>query len=451
MPGSPDTIRVLFMADSHLGFDLPVRPRVKRRRRGHDFQANHDRALAAARTVGADLVVHGGDLFHRPGALPTLVFQAFRGLLEVADAGISVFVVPGNHERSRIPHPHLAAHPHLHIFDVPKTVSMQVKGSRVAVVGFPYRRRKVREDFTEILRETGCRDGAAEGDADGDVNGDAEVAGDADLRLLCMHHCVEGATVGPSDYTFRNAPDVIRGAELPETVAAVLSGHIHRPQILTRDLSGRALPAPVIYSGSVERTAFAEMGEEKGFFMLDFRPGPGGGALERQQFIRLPARPMVEEEVYPDGSGGGNGRTRPWDDAGGTRRNGVGRADRTNDANRGKRTDRPHVFARPSLADEGSGLPPNIWTAALLRRRIAEVVEQAPEDAVLRLRVHGVLPANARAPLSAASLRRMAPPEMNLEVLVVEDRGRRAPWRRGGPVAPSPGPSCEVGVLRLRV
>lgn len=41
-------IRVLFLADSHLGIDLPAQPRVPRRRRGHDFLANHALALAPA-------------------------------------------------------------------------------------------------------------------------------------------------------------------------------------------------------------------------------------------------------------------------------------------------------------------------------------------------------------------------------------------------------------------
>jgi len=35
-------IRILLMADTHLGFDLPFRPRIKRRRRGPDFFANFE-------------------------------------------------------------------------------------------------------------------------------------------------------------------------------------------------------------------------------------------------------------------------------------------------------------------------------------------------------------------------------------------------------------------------
>jgi DNA repair protein SbcD/Mre11 len=56
-------IRILFLADSHLGFDLPSAPRVQRRRRGADFLANYAAALEPARAGAVDLVVHGGDVF----------------------------------------------------------------------------------------------------------------------------------------------------------------------------------------------------------------------------------------------------------------------------------------------------------------------------------------------------------------------------------------------------
>ena len=42
-------IRILFLADTHLGFDLAFRPRIERRRRGPEFFANFERALQPAR------------------------------------------------------------------------------------------------------------------------------------------------------------------------------------------------------------------------------------------------------------------------------------------------------------------------------------------------------------------------------------------------------------------
>ena len=44
-------IRILLVADSHLGFDLPFRPRIKRRRRGPDFFVNFEWALVPTRPM----------------------------------------------------------------------------------------------------------------------------------------------------------------------------------------------------------------------------------------------------------------------------------------------------------------------------------------------------------------------------------------------------------------
>ena len=41
-------IRILFLADTHLGLDLPFRPRIQRRRRGPEFFTNFERALRPA-------------------------------------------------------------------------------------------------------------------------------------------------------------------------------------------------------------------------------------------------------------------------------------------------------------------------------------------------------------------------------------------------------------------
>ena len=94
--------RILFLADTHLGFDFPFRPRIQRRRRGVDFFANFKQALAPALNGEVDCVVHGGDLLYRSKVLPQLVEMAFEPLKRVADKGIPVYLVPGNHERSAI-------------------------------------------------------------------------------------------------------------------------------------------------------------------------------------------------------------------------------------------------------------------------------------------------------------------------------------------------------------
>jgi len=268
-------VRVLFCADTHLGFDFPFRPRVARHRRGDDFFRNYERIVERARAGDVDLVVHGGDLLYRSRVPARLVEMAFAPLRRVADAGVPVVVVPGNHERSHIPYPLLALHSRIHIFDRPRTFSLRAAGRSLALVGFPYCREGIRDRFADLVARASAG------------------APSSDIRLLCMHHCFEGATVGPHDYTFRRAPDVVQAEALPHGYAAFLSGHIHRFQVLTRDLRGRGLPAPVLYPGSIERTSRAEAAEPKGYLLLTFAPASAaGGRLVRWRFCRLPTRPM---------------------------------------------------------------------------------------------------------------------------------------------------------------
>jgi exonuclease SbcD len=338
------TVRILLLADTHLGIDLPRRPRIERRRRGHDFTANYERALHAARDHAAHAVVHGGDIFYRSRVPASLVQAGFAPLKRLADSGIPVYVVPGNHERSAIPFPLLAEHPHIHLFDRPRTFTAEWDGMRVALAGFPFQRSGVRGTFRGLLDETGW-----------------ERAG-ADLNLLCVHQCVEGATVGPQNYTFRYADDVVSAGDVPAPFAAVLAGHIHRHQVLTTDLRGRALPTPVIYPGSIERTSFAERDEEKGYVLLEVAAGgERGGVLRRSTFHTLPARPMVIEEIQADG---------------------VDRAD--------------------------------------MHRLLTAAIRRVPEDAVLRIRVHGVPRPGGFAALRAGSVRALTPPTMNVDVVLVD-------------------------------
>jgi DNA repair exonuclease SbcCD nuclease subunit len=96
-------MRILFLADTHLGVDLAFRPRIERRRRGPEFFANFKRALQPALDGQVDCVVHGGDLLFRSKVPARLVQMAFEPLRQVADREIPVYLVPGNHEyQSRV-------------------------------------------------------------------------------------------------------------------------------------------------------------------------------------------------------------------------------------------------------------------------------------------------------------------------------------------------------------
>ena len=341
----PERVRILFLADTHLGFDLPTRARIQRRRRGHDFLANYATALQPALDGDVDLVIHGGDVFNRSRPPTSVAWQAFEPLTRVADKGIPVFVVPGNHERGRIPQIRFAQHPRIHLFDRPRTYVLDVRGVRVAIAGFPSERHDVRTQFADLVEATRWR------------------KVDAHAKLLCIHQCVEGARVGPNDFTFTTAADVIRGRDIPSGFSAVLSGHIHRHQVLTRDLRGQAIAAPVLYPGSIERTSIAEADEAKGFMIVDVTCDQSATQLG-WEFRHLPARPLVRRELALEG-----------------------------------------------VADHA------------LETAIVSLIAECADDAVLTLRIVGTMSEHARRMLAAANLRRLAPPTMNVDLKLEDDDG----------------------------
>jgi exonuclease SbcD len=339
-------VRVLFLADTHLGFDLAFRPRIERRRRGPEFFANFERALLPAFEGRVDCVVHGGDLLFRSKVPAKLVDMAFKPLKQVADSEIPVCLVPGNHERSAIPHRHLGEHPQIHIFDSPQTFRLQKNNVTIALAGFPFVRHRVGHKFLSLIDQTGYN------------------RLPADIHLLCIHQSVEGATVGPVGYTFRSSPDVINACDIPGKFSAVLAGHIHRFQILTRDLKTRTLPAPVFYPGSIERTSFAERNEKKGYLILEFEPkSEMDSALKRWQFHELPARPMIQLDLHA--SGMTNFDLRSW-----------------------------------------------------IGIRLAAI----PEDSIVKLKIHGTVPHQAMEVLCAPALRALAPETMNIDAVFIEAR-----------------------------
>ncbi len=129
-------------------------------------------------------------------------------------------------------------------------------------------------------------------------------------------------------------------------------------RILTHDLGGRSLNAPVVYPGSIERTSFAERDEAKGFMILEIEGARvSGGHLARWVFHELPARPMF------------------------------------------------------SITIDASGLP-----ARVLSETIGSAITALPDDAVVQLRVEGDLLPGAESVLRAAHLRGLHPPTMTVDL-----------------------------------
>jgi DNA repair exonuclease SbcCD nuclease subunit len=177
---------------------------------------------------------------------------------------------------------------------------------------------------------------------------------------------VDGATVGPADYMFRYAQDVVKITDIPSEFAAVLAGHIHRFQVLTTNTHGMPLPSPIFYPGSIERTSFAEKDEEKGYLILEFETsGPAADQLKGWEFHQLYARPMIQLELHA-------------------------------------------AAMRPKELEA--------W--------LKNSLEQLPPDSVVKLKIHGEVTADIMNVLRAPSLRSLAPGTMNIDAVFPEFIGK---------------------------
>jgi DNA repair exonuclease SbcCD nuclease subunit len=167
--------------------------------------------------------------------------------------------------------------------------------------------------------------------------------------------------VGPTGYRFRYGADVINTDDIPAGIIAVLSGHIHRFQVLTQNLKGRSLLIPNFYPGSIERTSFAENNERKGYLTLEFSGDPSAGRLSKWKFAELPARPMIQLE-----------------------------------------------------------LDPSAKTGAEVKSWIQTRIDTLPADSIVKLKVFGRASPDAMNVLRAASLRNLAPPAMNIDARFID-------------------------------
>ncbi|MFN8255731.1 MAG: DNA repair exonuclease [Bacteroidales bacterium] len=262
-------IKIIFLADSHLGFDFILKPKKEKRRRGPDFFKNFDKIIEYAKQVKADLIIHGGDLFYRTRVPEPIIDLVYERIFKIANYGIPLVIVPGNHESSRLPASLFMQHPNIFYFTKPQVFKFNLQGINFDIAGFPCVRDDIRGKFPEIVRE---------------INYNFK---ENSVKLLCMHQTVEGATVGPADYTFKSGKDVIPNKDIPSNYNAILSGHIHRSQILWVN------QIPVIYPGSIERTAFTEKDETKGFYEITFNQR----TVMNYQFIELETRPMIDIEL----------------------------------------------------------------------------------------------------------------------------------------------------------
>ncbi len=259
-------LRVVVTADNHLGrYYERLTPKQLERRRAW-LRRGWEAAVECALARRAHLFLQAGDLFDTPEPRNNERVAVAEALARLTAAGIGCYAIGGNHDtpRQRTEHGGLAPQAvyaglgGLQWLAGQGTIATRqctVQGWRVAIGGLAW-------------------DPTLPPGADPLAGQTWDVT--ADLRLLLLHHGIEGQL-----HPYAHEP-LLRQATLAAFPADVfLVGHVHRHATL--QLGHRLVVVP----GATERMTFGESGETPGFVYLELAPG----GVERLEHQPVPCQP----------------------------------------------------------------------------------------------------------------------------------------------------------------
>ncbi len=302
-------MKLLHTADIHLGaknygrMDAATGLNTRLLDTRRSFNVMVDRALKEH----IDCFLFCGDAYHTADPTPTQQKLFARCLQPLADAGIPIVLVIGNHD-----HPvsygkasSLDIFPFLdgevHLFRRPQIQRLETKSGPLQLIAMPWPVRSlimskdehrgktpdqikafIEQKYVEFIQTT----------TTAIRNGEQELNASVPT-VLAGHFTVQGAALAGSERTslIAREPKFTVGQLAVDPIDYVALGHIHHPQ----DRNEGHHP-PVVYSGSIERVSFKERDEPKGFFLVDVDAGADGKETTLS-FVETPARPFIAISV----------------------------------------------------------------------------------------------------------------------------------------------------------
>ena len=258
-------MNILHFSDTHLGFqafDVVNDDGVNAREQDvyHAFQHTIERILERR----PDAVLHTGDFFHRPSPSNRALTFGLEQLRRLADAGIPLYVIAGNHETPKTVYtsPILRAFntlPNIHPFFGERWESARL--GDLVVHGLPHI-----NDTRLLLNELDRLE---------------PVPGAFNILML---HTSLGKRFLMEEYGEQVFPEAF--VDKLSAFSYLALGHWHNFQQIDRHPNAW-------HSGSVERLSDTEIGSEKGFIALDIQPD-GSSSV---QFETIPTRPWHKLEL----------------------------------------------------------------------------------------------------------------------------------------------------------
>ncbi|HIE38402.1 MAG TPA: exonuclease SbcCD subunit D [Anaerolineales bacterium] len=289
-----EKIRLLHFADLHIGVENYGRldPATGVNQRVLDFLRRFDELIDYGLEREVDLVVFAGDAYKRRNPNPTYQRAFARRVKRLADAGVPVVLLVGNHDlptmvqkASSVDIFRTLGVPNVIVGRVEEVHRIETRRGlvQVATIPYPVRQRLLAHDEyrglsieqldRELQRIVTDNIRALAVQLDPDVP-----------AVLAAHLTISGATYGSERSVMIGRDAVILKSALADPAwDYVALGHIHKHQ----SLNGDGYP-PVVYAGSLERIDFGEEREPKGFCWVELARGD-----TTWQFVEVNARRFV--------------------------------------------------------------------------------------------------------------------------------------------------------------
>jgi DNA repair exonuclease SbcCD nuclease subunit len=305
-PKSSESIKYLFLSDTHFGINFANIPRnkLKYTHGTRFFDAFTEVISNSIKREGIDFILHGGDFFNRSKP-PAHVIQKATSILLKAAEDVPVYIVPGNHERSKLPIGLLKYQENINIFSEPCSYFFTKGNITLRIAGFPYIRHNAKEKLRIILKQAW----------DNQVD---KFPSPSDYNILLLHQLIQGSKI--EHYTFYKGHNVIKFRDLFSKFHLIATGHVHRFQFLyncknsvksthkkhivlqnvnngiwrfEEEISGNHDGPVVCYTGSLERVSALERNEEKGFILGEIAKSTSSSKPVLKSKIRFIPRPAI--------------------------------------------------------------------------------------------------------------------------------------------------------------
>jgi DNA repair exonuclease SbcCD nuclease subunit len=244
------TLNLAFFADSHLGYRAKVKNNSKgintRVQDGYDALKEITRGILTS-DVKIDGVIHGGDFAHtsQPSVRDITVGNFY--LRKLAEAGIPVWGVGGNHDSSDIR------------ADLPAVAAFHDPERKIHMVYEPYKKFEIADG---VMLHAMSHHGLHEGDAP-EINVSSDV-----INIFTTH----GAAIDPKNQTLLRCIDSPREQIIPVEMITEgmfnvnLLGHYHSRYAVGNEVLN------TWYAGSAIRRGFTDEPGQRGWLLIQIEP-----------------------------------------------------------------------------------------------------------------------------------------------------------------------------------